>query len=294
MSEPMMLGLGQGFGFIYWKMNFMKLPFIGGRSKPIDFTKVLCSNINIDLEVRETTSVRKAWQNISEYIDIGQPVGLQVDCYHLEHFNHAFHFAGHFITIYGYENEYAYIADTGKKYKVSLRNLEKARFEKGQMAGKALSYTLKRKGSIVDLKSIIPKALNAVATEFLQPPLKCFGFLGIQKLSKEMLNWENQIDNPNDLIDQSEMMENAGTGGAIFRNFYRDYLFECMDVFPGNKKIEKAAELYKEAAKNWSTCADLIRTAGENNDMSLLQIASDICYENSRLEKEAMEQLVAI
>ena len=26
-SEPMILGLGQGFGFIYWKMNFMNLPF---------------------------------------------------------------------------------------------------------------------------------------------------------------------------------------------------------------------------------------------------------------------------
>ncbi len=29
-SEPMMLGVSQGFGFIYWKMSFMNLPFIGG------------------------------------------------------------------------------------------------------------------------------------------------------------------------------------------------------------------------------------------------------------------------
>ncbi|MBL7006933.1 MAG: hypothetical protein ISR78_07630 [Spirochaetia bacterium] len=67
---------------------------------------------------------------------------LQVDCYHLEHFKHSFHFAGHFITVYGYDQNYAYIYDTGNRYKVSLENLEKARFEKGPMAAKALSYTI--------------------------------------------------------------------------------------------------------------------------------------------------------
>jgi hypothetical protein len=34
LSEPMLLGLGQGFGFIYWDMMKMDFPFIGGRIKP--------------------------------------------------------------------------------------------------------------------------------------------------------------------------------------------------------------------------------------------------------------------
>lgn len=183
-SEPMMLGLGQSFGFIYWKMNFMNLPFIGGRSKPFDLTRTLCSNTNISLAFRETGSKKKAWQNIVEFLDNNIPVGLQVDCYHLEHFKHSFHFAGHFIAVYGYDNDYAYVCDTGKKDNVSLENLEKARFEKGPMSTKALSYTVQKVHQLVSFTETIPKAIHIIADGFLHPPLKCFGYMGIQNWGK--------------------------------------------------------------------------------------------------------------
>lgn len=34
LSEPMLFGLGEGLGFIYWHMKTMDFPFIGGRIKP--------------------------------------------------------------------------------------------------------------------------------------------------------------------------------------------------------------------------------------------------------------------
>lgn len=244
-SEPMLLGLSQGFGFIYWKMSFMNLPFIGGRSKPFDLTRMFCKNMGFEIDERETTSKKKAWLNISDFIDNGTPVGLQVDCYHLEHFKHAFHFAGHFIAVYGYDFSHAYVFDTGKKYKVSLENLEKARFEKGSMSAKALSYTIRKGENISSIKTVIPKALHEVAQGFLNPPLKCFGYLGIHKLGNEMIKWIDCTPNPKkDLYDQADLMENGGTGGAIFRNFYRDYLYECLNYLPGNTNIKKGADLY--------------------------------------------------
>lgn len=295
LSEPMMLGLSHGFGFIYWKMNFMNLPFIGGRSKPFDLTKVLCLNANIELDSRVTTSKNKAWKNITDFIDNDVPVGLQVDCYHLEHFKHSFHFAGHFITVYGYDQNYAYIYDTGNKYKVSLENLEKARFEKGPMAAKALSYTIRKKIVTIPYMDIIPKALHEIAEGFLNPPLKCFGYLGIQKLGKEMLTWLKCTPNPKiDLVDQSGMMENAGTGGAIFRNFYRDFLFECMEYFPENTNINAGAELYRDAALNWTEIASMIKKAGEELDFKYLEKASDLCLKTALIEKKAMELLIQI
>lgn len=295
LSEPMMLGLSQGFGFIYWKMNFMNLPFIGGRSKPFDLTRMLCLNANIELDSRVTTSKNKAWKNITDFIDNDIPVGLQVDCYHLEHFKHSFHFAGHFITVYGYDHNYAYIYDTGNKYKVSLENLEKARFEKGPMAAKALSYTIRNTVVTIPYIDIIPKALNEIAEGFLNPPLQCFGYLGIQKLGKEMLTWLKCTPNPKiDLVDQSGMMENAGTGGAIFRNFYRDFLFECMVYFPKNTNIKAGADLYSDAALNWTEIASLIKKAGEELDFQYMEKASDLCLKTALIEKKAMELLIQI
>ncbi len=294
-SEPMMLGLSQGFGFIYWKMSFMNLPFIGGRSKPFDLTRVFCENMGFKVEERQTTSRKKAWENVKEFVDQDIAVGLQVDCYHLEHFHHSFHFAGHFISVYGYDSTHAYVYDTGKKYKVSLENLEKARFEKGSMAAKARSYTI-RKGDVPsNIKDVIVQSVQVIADGFLNPPLKCFGYKGIEKLGMEMLKWLEVTPNPKkDLSDQAELMESGGTGGAIFRNFFRDFLYECLEYFPGNLEIIKAADLYKQAAINWSLIAGLIVKAGDSNENKYLEEASQICMETALIEKEAMELLYSL
>jgi hypothetical protein len=251
--------------------------------------------MGFEVDERQTTSKKKAWENVTDFIDQGIPVGLQVDCYHLEHFKHSFHFAGHFISVYGYDSTHAYVFDTGKKYKVSLENLEKARFEKGSMASKARSYTIKNGTNVSDIKTVIPRAVREIANGFLNPPLNCFGYKGIIKLSNEMLNWLEDAPNPKkDLYDQADIMENGGTGGAIFRNFFRDFLYESLRYLPGNDFIHKAAELYKQAAINWTEIAKLIIKAGNTNEKIYLEKASGICLETAHIEKEAMELLCKV
>jgi len=41
LSEPMLFGLGEGIGYIYWDMKCMDFPFIGGRIKPDEVTRIL-------------------------------------------------------------------------------------------------------------------------------------------------------------------------------------------------------------------------------------------------------------
>src|SRR5690554_946627 len=92
LSEAMVFGLGEGINFIFWKISIMSLPFIGGRSKQFTLTTKLCENLGLDLDVRETSSKKKAWTNVKENLDKGIPVGLQLDCFHLEYFSVPFHF----------------------------------------------------------------------------------------------------------------------------------------------------------------------------------------------------------
>ncbi|HPN32829.1 MAG TPA: BtrH N-terminal domain-containing protein [bacterium] len=291
-SEPMLLGIGQSFGFIYWKMKIMNLPFIGGRSKPFDLTKTFCKNMNIPLEAKETTSQKKAWRNIAEFIDNDIPAGLQLDCYHLEHFKNSIHFAGHFACIYGYDDNYAYLVDTMSLQKVALENLEKARFEKGPMSAKARSWTIKAPSVLPAYKNVIPNAIKKVAYEFLNPPIKCFGYKGIQKLSSELPRWIKMSPNPKeDLTCSAEIMENGGTGGALFRNLYRDFLIESTQYLTDNKNLNAAVELYKQAAENWTVISALIHKAGITGEQSLLEKASAICAKTAEIEKNAMELL---
>ena len=176
-----------------------------------------------------------------------------------------------------------------------MENLEKARFEKGPMAAKARSYTIRKGSGIVPIEKMIPKAVHGIAQEFLNPPMKCFGYPGISKLGHEMLKWlDDAAIAGKDLHDQADMMENGGTGGAIFRNFFRDFLYECLEYLPNNTGIKRAADLYGEAASNWTETAGLIKKAGTTFERKYLKEASGICIQTSSIEKEAMEALLNV
>lgn len=41
LSEQMLFGLGEGLGFIFWKMKSMNFPFIGGTGKSRSLKKIL-------------------------------------------------------------------------------------------------------------------------------------------------------------------------------------------------------------------------------------------------------------
>jgi hypothetical protein len=85
LSEPMLFGLGEGLGFIFWNMKNMNLPFLGGRIKPDALTENIARNLNLDLTVKETSSQQKAWDNVKALIDKGQVVGLKLDCLNIFH-----------------------------------------------------------------------------------------------------------------------------------------------------------------------------------------------------------------
>ncbi len=58
-------------------------------------------------------------------------------------------------------------------------------------------------------------------------------------------------------------MGNDRTGGAIFRNLFTAFLNESREYLPGERSLERGAELYKQAAENWTGIAGLITKAGD-------------------------------
>lgn len=192
LSEPLLFGLGEGLGFIFWNMKIMDFPFIGGRVKPDALTRNICRNLNLKLDVKETASAKKAWENVVQYIDQGKAVGLKLDCYHLEYFTNKIHFAGHYAAMYGYDDQKAYLVDSnrnGQLLTTSLESLALARSEKGPMASRNLSYTIERGTQDYDLKQAIKKAISNNVQEYLNPPISNLGYKGILKTATEIKKW---------------------------------------------------------------------------------------------------------
>ncbi|MET8075823.1 BtrH N-terminal domain-containing protein [Streptomyces sp. NPDC005303] len=294
LSEPMLFGLGRGLSFVYWDSKSMGFPFLGGRVKPFEVCRNLADVLGLGLQVRETTSPRRAWANVVEAIGAGRPVGLQLDSYHLEYFTAKVHFGGHVVAMYGYDDEVARLVDTeqqGGAVSTSLASLAEARAARGPMAAKHRSFTVTAPPDLPAAHTRIVPAITACAHAFLNPPIANLGHRGIDKAGKAVRTWLRRSDDPGrDLPQAALLMERAGTGGALFRNLYRDFLAEC-EQFVDSDRLRTGHRLYAEAATLWTEVAALIARAGESGEDRFLVRAGSALQELARIEREAMESL---
>lgn len=294
LSEPMLFGIGEGLGYIFWNMKMMDFPFIGGRVKPDVLTENICRNLHLQLKAEETSLLKKAWENVAKHIDKGKAVGLKLDCYHLEYFTSKIHFAGHYATIYGYDDKLAYLNDTnqqGRDAKTSLKSLALARNERGPMSSKNRSYTISIDGKPADLRLAVKQAINNNANDFLNPPIKNIGYKGILKTGAEIKKWfKTSADIKRDFQTTAMLMERAGTGGALFRNLYRDFLRESADLLHSSA-LSEAGDRYAHITRLWESVSGLFYQAGETEDIQYINEASDILSELSETERITMEKL---
>ena len=290
LSEPMLFGLGEGLSYIVWNMKNMDIPFIGGRLKPDILTENLVRNLKLKLEVKETSSVSKAWSQVKEKLDRNIVVGLKLDCYHLEYFTNKFHFAAHYATLYGYDLHWAYLVDThqqGGKVKTSLESLALARNEKGPMSSRNRMYTITMDEKFCQPDKVVLQAMQRNAAEYLNPPIQNIGYKGIIKTAMEIKNWFRNEKMVPEFSTLALLMEKAGTGGALFRNLYRDFLKESYEML-GVKELEVVYQLFCEIANQWTYVSSLFDEAGKSGNIRLIDQASEVLHNLATLEKDAM------
>jgi hypothetical protein len=299
LSEPMLFGLGEGLGFIFWNMKSMPFPFIGGRVKPDAITANISKNLNLELLTKQTTSPLKAWEQVKALLDQGLVVGLKLDCYHLEYFSNPIHFAGHYVAMHGYDEQFAYLVDTrqqGGMVKTSLASLTSARAEKGSMSSKNLHYILRKKvpesNSNSALKIAVISAIRANAVDYLNPPITNIGYKGIIKTSIEIIKWfARSKDIEGDFKTAAMLMEQAGTGGALFRNLYRDFLKESYELI-GLEQLKIAHHAFIDIAELWTQVSQLFDKTSQTKDIKYIQQASAHLKVLANQEKEVMSLLL--
>ncbi|WP_280251736.1 DUF4872 domain-containing protein [Nocardia abscessus] len=153
------------------------------------------------------------------------------------------------------------------------------------------SFTLTAARNLPPARGQVISAITACADAFLNPPIANLGYRGIEKAGKLVRTWLQRTDNPQrDLPQAALLMEKAGTGGALFRNLYRDFLAECTELFDSSH-LRTGHELYIEAAILWTEVAALITKAGKSGDAQSLGQAGAILCDLARIEREAMQAL---
>ena len=296
LSEPMRFGLGAGLSFIYWDSKRQDFPFLGGRVKPFALTRTLTDYLGIALHVQETGSAAKAWHHAAAAIDRGVPVGLQLDSHDLEYFTTRVHFAGHMVAMYDYDDTRAYLVDTvqqGGRVATSLSSLARARAARGPMSARHRSFTVDVPTGTDPVPALV-SAITSCAEAFLDPPIANLGNRGIRTAANRITTWLDRIAEPGrDLPVIATLMERAGTGGALFRNLYRDFLAECRELLPSRHadRLTRARDGFAASARHWTEVAGLIEQAGTTLNPDRLTEAGRLLDRIAATETAAMATL---
>lgn len=296
-SEELLLGLGEGVGFAYFRFKG-QTPFLGGRAQPKpSMEELACARLGARVERKLSSSDAAAERSLIAELDAGRPVMLQVDMGLLPYFDFGgqeYHFGGHVIVACGRDEESGeiLIADRdGPLHKVRTPDLAAARgsrykpFPPGR-AWWRFDFSASREPRRDELIA----AIAAQAKGMLEPPIANIGVKGIRKAAAECLKWP-------ELIGESALAETlfnlyifvsaaGGTGGGCFRYMFSRFLSEAAELGASAAFLALAPD-FASMGGAWEETGELCREASEGSGMDAKAAAAILPELSRRLERIA-------
>jgi hypothetical protein len=304
MSEALAFGLDatMGFGFFDTTNSVSFIPesdvpfFLGGKQGTIEPNSLACRLLGISLRKQSFTNATKAWEESKKLLNQDTPLILQVDLGYLPYFEEEgeIHFGGHAITLAGYNEEkgIAFIGDTEYDgfQEIKIEQLKKGRSsEYGPkfMRPNNAQFSMKRRadGKHPPLAAAVKVAIQKVVNNMLRPSVNNNGIQGLKLFASSIPHWEEKLKGEakepgGKVISRARLMfellygyiETWGTGGASFRNLYKDFLEELMShpelkegpkawMVSDFKILEDCIPVINESAKNWTLLAQTLNNA---------------------------------
>ncbi len=312
LSEDMLLGLGAGMGFIYWKMRIgsSDYVFIGGRGNTKNFFDDLGKRTGVKIETKSTTSAKKAESVLLEMLSRKEPVMVYGDMGFLPWFElpKDYHFGGHTFLICGFDGKKTVMASDidqkasglkkGFYYPIFMEQLSKARGSTYKPFPPKNSYLEFDFTNYHDPKpKDIYSSIRQTAEIQLNPPIKNLGVKGIRHTSKELLKWPNLFKDRElrmNLFSLYVFIEIGGTGGGCFRYMYSRFLKESSKI-TGNKLLIEESQRINESGKSFTEVGLLFKDAENDTDIkNKIAIAGQKFKKISDIEEETFSRLRAL
>ena len=260
-SEELAFGLGAGPCFYYFVLDDQSPSrFTNGRTGRLEESFLRLTGV--PLRLRTAEQPEESWRLAAETVDQGRPVILITDLYYLDHYGNSAHFPGHAVVLTGYDEEAAYVSDTGfeRIQRTSLDGLAKARHSEHPfypLAGQMIDLPAGEEISIEQLRAAAPSAIEAATRLMHEPRLgEREGLPALRRFASEVGAWPGQVTDWRWCARFNyQVIERRGTGGGNFRAMYGRFLAEVGRV--------QQALLAAEASALWTVLAADLFAASE-------------------------------
>jgi hypothetical protein len=298
-SEEMLVGIGSGLGFIYWKMKQMSTPFVGGMNGG-RFPTILglaVDRLGGEWKVLKSSSVKNAHKHLLATLEMDQPALVCADLGFLDYLSLGGddHFGMHTILIYGIDEgkDEAHVSDRfATPLTIPLTRLQKARAsEYHPFPARNKMMQVSMPDETVPLEEIIPFAIRENMDFMINPPISNMGAGGIMRWKKELRKYPKILpDNKTimqALIEHFVYIEVGGSGGSLFRRMYSKFLKEASKVMK-DPELQKVSFLYDDICDDWSELAIQLTP----NEMSSLARIREIYLQNNHdMEQKGVKAL---
>lgn len=276
LSEEMILGLGAGMGFVYWRMKFgdQDSVFIGGRANLKNFYKDLGRRTCVVIREKQTASALKAERELLQVLEGKRPVMLGGDMGMLPWFDLPpdYHFGGHTFVACGYDgHENVLCSDIDQKAAgvkkgffapITREQLRKARSSPFKpFPPKNLWLEFEFSGFRPPTPGDIEDAIRQMIDAELHPPINNFGVCGMRHTADELLKWPDQFDERQlrmQLFNLYIFIEIGGTGGGCFRPMYARFLAAAAKNLR-NEALVTAADAFASIGAQFTRIALLFK-----------------------------------
>lgn len=311
LSEEMLFGLGEGLDFTY--INLQHAPMVSGRSKILAFEKNLATNLGISVTIRKPKNSEQAFEEAQQKIIANEPVLIYTDMAFLPYFalDEDTHFGGHAVIIYGFDDaeKVFYLSDRDNSdfpirtpaglsqtdtHLISYEDMALARGSKHR------PFPANNKSICFDFSDyhqpeagVIRTAIKHTIEKNLYPAAKLKGVQGIEKFSKQVVNWKKFDDEKlrtAGATNYFQINKDGGTGGGIFRNLFGKFLIEAAPILQQDS-LEKSGTAFTQLAISWDKLADILWELQETADRSLLPNLSETIHQLYLREVALLKEL---